>query len=242
MNPLFTIHNELIQMPEWKRISNIRQFKLSIQIFDNNADELIKLLSRYKTGSEAANIWAIENRPILEQFQFEIARLLHNFVAASLSLIDHVRVFYKNNYKNNEQFRDYDTEVEKRFSRDPICQFVQGLRNFYIHKKVPELVSEFSWSVEQDASNSILLNKSDLKDFKWKPIARKYLDETEKIDLWLLVSEYTKKVRDFYLWMFTRLEEIHATDLIAIDKKQQELQQAIGKIIPSRLESFLKNI
>ena len=234
------IQQELIKMPEWERLAEIRQFKLSVEIFQKNANELIQLLDSVKTGPGAIQLWALENRPILDQLLREVARLLHNFVSASFSLIDHARRFHKRNYEGDGRFADYEEQVKERFANDPLCRFVQDLRNFFIHKKVPSVASVMSMHPGQGVDNSVCLEKADLESFEWNRIARQYLDDApEKIDLLTLVSSYTTKVTDFYNWVFSRLEEIHADDIAAVQAKQNELRRSVGRLARHYLETSI---
>ena len=225
-------------MPEWERLAEIRQFTLSIQIFQQNAGELVGLLRNVKTGPAAMRLWALENRPVLDQLLREVARLLHNFVAASFSLVDHARRFHSRNYKDDGRFADYEGQVKARFAEDPLCQFVQDLRNFFIHRKVPNVLSTMSLKQGQEVDNTLFLEKADLGSFDWKPLARQYLDAApDRIDLLLVASSYATKVTDFYKWVFGRLEEIHASDLTAVRSKQEDLRRAVGEMARHHLET-----
>ena len=229
MDPI-SIEKELTRMPEWERLAEIRQFTLSVEIFQENAGELVRLLRGVKTGPAALRLWAVESRPALDLFLREVARLLHNFVAAAFSLVDHSRRFHKRNYKCDHRFADYETQVKTRFADDSLCQFVQGLRNFFIHKEVPNVSSTASLNQGEDIDNTVFLMKADLEGFDWKPVARRYLDTApDRIDLLMVAESYATKVTNFYTWVFARLEEIHADDLAAVHSKQERFRRAIGE-------------
>jgi hypothetical protein len=221
------IYEELISMPEWERIGEVRQFSLSLRIFEGNADELIGFLEKIKTGPVALALWHPENRLRLEEAGEEIARLLHNFVTGSFSLVDHARRFYDRNYRMDGRFGEYEAEVQARFAKDPLCQFVQGLRNFFVHKQTPNLSTTLSFRAGEDLDNSYYLAKEELQSFDWNAKARSYLrGAPARIDLLAIVSAYRQKVAEFYKWVFSRLEAIHAGDYAAVEAKQEELRQA----------------
>jgi hypothetical protein len=113
--------------------------------------EFRALLEGATTPQAATVLWSLQNRPQLEQFQREVTRLLHNFVAAAFSLVDHARRFFGKHYKDAKSFPDYEDEVKRRFTEDPLCQFVQGLRNYFIHRKPPNISSTMSLSQGQAA-------------------------------------------------------------------------------------------
>jgi len=230
------IQDELLQMPEWHRLAEIRQFSLSLVLFQRNAAELVVLIGRFRTGPAAIEIWGLPSRPKLEEFQIEVTRLVHNFVAASLSLVGHARRFYEKNYRNNKLFEDYEYKVKTLFAEDPLCQFVQGLRNYCLHKELPDVSSSLTFGEGQDIKHSISLVKKSILDFDWNLKARQFLDSAlDEIDLLDTVNQYAGKVTDFYNWVFSRLEEIHAEDIKAVEKKQQELREAIAERTPNDL-------
>lgn len=234
------LQDELRRMPEWERLSEVRQFTLSLEIFQRNAQEFRALLEGATTPQAATVLWSLHNRPQLEQFQREVTRLLHNFVAAAFSLVDHARRFFGKHYKDAKSFPDYEDEVRRRFAEDPLCQFVQGLRNYFIHRKPPNIGSTMSLSQGQAARHTIHLEKGDLMDFDWNATARRFLDEAaDKLDLQNVVAAYSTKVTEFYAWMFKRLEEIHADDVAAVNAKQAEVRTEMGKLIPGSLASDL---
>ena len=240
MKELLEIQRELLQMPEWNRLSVIRQFSLSVEIFKGNAAEISNLLEKAQTDPEVFKLWALENRLQLDIFEYKIARLLHNYVASAFSLVDHTRRFYEKYYKLDGNFRDYEEEVKQRFADDPLCQFVQGLRNYFIHKKVPSLVNKLTLVRGGEASHTVFLLKRELLDFDWKERADQYLKgSNEEIELAFIVKEYADKILSFYKWVFSRLEDIHSKDLLAIRKKREEGIIALGQKIPYSLEADL---
>lgn len=183
----------------------------------------------------------MENRPILDSILGEVGRLLHNFVAASFSLVDHARRFYRRNYKDDGRFSDYETEVKARFAEDPLCQFVQGLRNYFTHKEIPDVSSSMSIKPGEDIDNTMFLNKAELGDFDWSARAREYLDAApDQINLLDIASGYAEKVASFYNWVFARLDEIHAADHEAVRAKQEELRRAIGAMAPNHLRADIE--
>lgn len=241
MDPI-GIQKELVAMPEWERLAEIRQFSYSVQLFQQNANELTGLLESIRTGPVAANLWSLENRPILDSILGEVGRLLHNFVAASFSLRDHAYRFYRSNYKDDGRFSDYEAEAKSRFAEDPLCQFVQGLRNYFVHKEIPDVSSSMSWSPGADIDNSMFLNKAELEEgFDWSVKAREYLDGAPaQINLLDIASGYAEKVANFYNWVFERLDDIHAADQAAVRTKQEELRRAIGAMVPSHLRADIE--
>ena len=221
------------ELPEYKKINNIRQFSLSVYIFSGNAAELRKLLDVGKDPNHFDDLWNMKNRPELMQYQMIIVRYLHNFVAAAHSLIDHSRRFYEENYQSTGQFSDYEIEVKKRFIENPLAQFVKGLRQYCQHYESPPIGCQLNYDVNSGISNTIFLEKNVLQEFKsWNSVAKLFLNNAnDQIDLYSIVISYENLVLDFYNWIQDRLTEIHAVDLQVVKNKREELIRALGPSI-----------
>src|SRR5262249_2764892 len=152
-------------------------------------------------------------------------RLLHNFVASALTVVDHTRVMYRELYSEANIFPEYQLEVDRRFVKDPLIQFVQKLRHLAQHVRLPDV----SYIVSGDMSDfgrRLLLRKSDLLEFSgWNAPAQKFLDSApDEIDLADVVQKYQEKIRTFYKWMVTRQQEIHSSDIERVEKVQEEMR------------------
>ncbi len=228
-NPL-DMFRELENSQEYKRISNIRQFSLSLTVFSGNALELRKLLDYGRDPSHFADLWNVKNRPELDNFQIQVVRYLHNFVAAAKSLVDHSRRFYQDNYQSTGQFADYKTELKVKFAENPLAQFVNCLRQFCQHYEAPPIGCQFHYDVTSGASNRIFLEKGMLQQFSgWNLPAKEYLRTApEQIDLYDIVINYERLVSEFYSWVQNRLKEIHASDLAIVERKRKEGLRIMG--------------
>lgn len=236
MKDILAIQRELEALPEFARLQTIRQFSVSLSVFRGNAEAF-----RAHLASANMELWSVENRGGLEAFCLEVARHLHNFVAAAFSLVDHSRRFYNKNYKEAGTFTDYEEAVKSRFVEDPVCQFVQGLRNYFIHKEVPAVTA----TVQIDSGpprQSFWISKSAILDgFGWKASAKEFMANLgEEIDLGDVSAQYEQKIVDFYDWVFGRLEEIHADDLKIVEAKKDEGRRALGANAHRSLEIALK--
>lgn len=240
------IHNELAEMSEWQRLISIPQFQLSLSIFQRNAYELTRLLNSFQTGPAAMKLWALHNnnRPLLALFRDEVARLLQNFEGSSKSLVDHANYFYRNNYRENGHFKEYEEEIKMRFEENPVVQFVHGLRNYLIHKKAPSIFTTLFFESGKKPINLVLLAKEELlKSGVLNRHAKKYLHESsQEIDLLEVVSQYVSQVNQFYYWMFSRIQTVHSADFMAVKNKQIELQKAMGDSAPRILDAYVKTL
>lgn len=238
---IINLHNELIAMPEYKLMLRIRTFQGSLKIFTGNYNQLKKLLSFHTNMPQALPLWDVANRDKLYAFQGEVTRLLHNFVASAMSLIDHSRVLYQELYESKGRFPEYGEERESRFTKNPLASFVVCLRQYFQHYKVPIVFSKMRWSRESPMFDSRLkLSKVDLEGFSgWKSPAKKFLVKQEdSIDLISIVNDYYALVTDFYQWFGTRQREIHREEFEKVHAKRRELAEFM---IREEVKSILTN-
>jgi hypothetical protein len=232
---------ELLDMSEMKLRQKLESIKMPMFIFDVNSLELKNLLEFITNDPKSESLTLPRNHDKLHEVQLEILRRLHNFVAASLTLIDHTRYFYKDLYSDSNQFEDYQGRIRDEFEVDPLSQFIKGLRQYFQHYSTPKVVIELSFPQNADGVESlsirVLLFTKDLLEFSnWNPAARKFL-KNPQINLLEVTDLYRAKIKDFYNWFIDRLNEIHQDDLSKVKLKHNEFIQAfIEAKIDSRLQ------
>lgn len=84
----------------WRIRSKLEVFSISIYTFEKNNKELVNLLNQYETDSNLAlKISSFSNRETFEAFLTEIIRLLHNYLASAMTLVDHTRKLFRDEYE-----------------------------------------------------------------------------------------------------------------------------------------------
>ena len=235
--------HDLREMPEWKRLSRIEHFAVSTRLLERNAQELTAALHFLTADDRSWPLSDIKRRADLDRAFEEVLRLLHNFVAAAFTLVDHSRVLYGELYEDTGLFPDYRAEVDRRFASEPLVQFVQKLRQLAQHVRLPAVSYHLEDRTDLGIRRRLALSKSDLLQFKgWAAPAKVYLAAAaEQIDLSEVVEAYVNQVRAFYEWMEKRQREIHAPDVAAVEKVQAEARALLAKKIPRLLELDLAN-
>lgn len=236
---------ELTSMPEWKRRTRIENFQISVRLLEGNAQELQTMLHYLTVDRRSWALSDLKRRAELDEVFEEVLRLLHNFVAAVKTLVDHSRVIYKELYATGNLFPDFQPEINRRFASSPLIQFVQELRELAQECWLPAIRYNSVFGLGPDGSHcrrSLVLLKSDLQRFnRWNAHAKAYLASApEQIDLTEVVKAYVCEVRGFYLWMDARQREIHAPDFAAIEKVQTEACKVLAKEVPHLIESGLR--
>jgi hypothetical protein len=235
------LNSELLDSPEYKLHQQLESIKTPLYIFDKNFTELKTLLEFFINNPESEPLTFSRNRDRLDELLLDILRRLHNFVAASLTLIDHTRNLYQKLYSDSDKFADYQIRIRDEFEIDPLAQFVKGLRKYFQHYSTPDIVIEESFPQnadgEQILKKKVLIFTKDLTTFDgWNATAKKYLNKPN-IDLLEVVDTYRIKVMNFYRWFIDRQNEIHRDELHRLKVKHNEFIQAF---LEARIDSKLK--
>jgi len=238
---IIDLYKELDNMPEFKLIQRIRTLSNSLEIFKGNHAELRKLLTIHSDMPKALSLFDVKNTHLLYALQRQVLRLLHNFVAAATSLIDHTRILYNDLYKGKEDFPEYATEVKEHFAKKPLASFVVGLRNYCQHYEPPPVLSQMLYKQKPPVFECRLkLKKFDLERFSsWKSPAKKFLAaQQDDIDLLEVVDKYYLLVMDFYSWFGKRQDEIHSEEFARVNAKRKEI---VELVIPDIIQGELAN-
>lgn len=215
---------EIGEMDEYKKLSKVRFSQLSFFVFQKNYEELSKLFVFFCSSPEGFKLTDVSERHRLDFFQNELIRAVHNFVASAKSLVDHTRVFYNRNYKEDGSFPDYQSEVAKAFVDDELVSFVQDFRNYCLHYELPDLVTGIEMIKGKGTWQFIRLGPDGLTSgsFNWSKGARNFIEQfSEPFDLSLVFETYFQKVIKFYQWFYTRLGEIHKDDGDKVSEAQE---------------------
>lgn len=216
----------------------------SLNIFRTNANELIEALRHVSDPEHGLRLMAVDNREAGTQAHREVSRRIHNFVAAAKTLVDHTRVFMKENYDKLHIFNEYIAEINKRFSENKVAKFIHDLRNYMLHRGLPNsaMFIQYSRSPEQpdqpaQFTTGVRLNAKDLREWDgWTAPARAYLDAVgDELEIEALVSTYLSQVEAFQGWLSERLIEFHAADMSELQALHEEYA-----LTESVLEGFRK--
>jgi hypothetical protein len=228
MDEINRLKRQLEAMPEWDRVWSVREFESTVLIFRANAAEALTFLRNRELQDTKRD--PLETAAFRD-LQQELARLVHNFVAAAATLVDHARQFFTERYGQTDLFALYDQEVERRFRTGGLHNFVKGLRNFILHRRFPAITSMRTWAEGKPILHMHFWQKSDLLTWsRWTPEARVFLERSvDQINIQNVLSDYEVLVGSFYDWVFEMLKSFHQNDeRLVADRLQQidELAQA----------------
>jgi hypothetical protein len=190
-------------------------------------------LNQYETDSNLAlKISAFNNRETFEAFLTEVIRLLHNYLASAMTLVDHTRKLFKDEYAGTEFEKEYTKKIDELFVQSPVSRFIQDLRNYSMHRMLPMAGASVAFSEETGMTHSIYLSKDKLINWDgWKQNSRVYLDKQEdSIKLLQLVHEYTKNVMGFQTWFQEKQNEIHSEAMKELEELEKQYSLKVAKL------------
>ncbi|MFL9671129.1 hypothetical protein WIX39_029635 [Variovorax sp. AB1(2024)] len=207
------------------------QRSFSLNVFQMNAVELMGAVQRIRDPDQAIALMMEKNQEAGRQAHRELNRYVHNFVSSALTLVEHTRVFMRKHYAGTELLATYEEQAKASFAESAVAQFVQGLRNYMLHRGLPNSSMFMNFTANpgaKDGSGSartgVRYGTASLLDWKdWKPVARVYLERAgEHLDLHEFVQEYLTLVNQFHGWLDATLAAHHQSDLEELDQIQAQ--------------------
>jgi hypothetical protein len=186
---------------------DIDEIDRALFILDGNFGELMSIINRF--GSRETWVYFdVRNRNQLERYLLEIARQIHNFVAASKTVVDQSRRVIEKRYIGTDFQSEYEARITQELLESGPIQFVHDLRNFILHRSIPPVAAVLDLN---KISHRLILDVPQLQKWKgWCNVSKDYLANTnEGVDLADTVNAYMEVVRHFHDWRFARQSEIH---------------------------------
>ena len=199
----------------------------SLPILEGNYRELKKAIQRYLEPIATGEFLFDDEERIQTHINSsrEIARLIHNYAAASFSLVDHTRAI-KNKLKGHDEkeLRDFAFEYEEKLNESVKNSFenlfVKDLRRYVQHKAVvvPSLqikltrvnFSNSSSEISQaEVKHSFELDSKQLQDFDWGRASKEYIVSHRTIPVEEIIDKHFASIKEFYLWIQFRDTQLH---------------------------------
>lgn len=221
-------------------LNRIHQRSFSLNVFQINAVELIVAAQRVKDTDQGMALMMEKNREAGLQAHRELNRHVHNFVSSALTLVEHTRVFMRGYYAGTDLLKTYVDKTETSFDTSPVAQFVQGLRNYMLHRGLPDSTMFLKFTTDPGATDGSgtmetgvhYATTSLLAWDGWKPMARTYLEQAgAHLDLQKFAQEYSTLINQFHGWLDAILEEHHQSDL----QDHSQLLTQLQAISPTKL-------
>jgi hypothetical protein len=196
-----------------------------VHVFRVNGSELDQLLGLPEQDVPLA-IELIQNvRPSTarEGYAGHVTRSLHNYLASSFSLVDHSRRLRDRTVASVSE--EFGQRVKAARADHQVMSFMQGLRNFLLHRNLPSLSAE--WSVdnvntpEQRETYRTYIAVDDLSEWGgWNAADRAFLREhtAKGLNLRPLVAEHSAILLELNTWLhdavMRRIDLAEVNDLV----------------------------
>lgn len=224
-------------------LNRAHQRSFSFNVFQMNAIELMEAAHRIKDPDQGMALMMEKNREAGRQAHREINRHVHNFVSSALTLVEHTRGFMRKHYDGTPLLATYEEQVTTTFAQSPVAQFVQGLRNYMLHRGLPNssMFMKFASHPEVTDGSGVMetgvhYDTASLLEWdRWSPLARSYLEHIgEHLDLYEFAQEYLALVNQFHGFLDAILAEYHQYDLEELGLLQKKLHaiQTTSQPIP----------
>jgi hypothetical protein len=207
----------------WKISGRLQTLTLNYFVFKRNYLELIKIIEIQDDPKKFLNLIGVKDRLNADVVEFEIARLLHNFLASAKTLVDHTRILIFHWYKEDNFIIEYKTHVSEIFENNHLSGFIEDLRNFNLHYSMPIIHFRLTGHEDKSFEFSFFLSKSELLQWSgWTHKGKPFLAIAKKeIPIEQFVNDYERLISDFHIWLYTRLEEIHSKELTWLSEMQK---------------------
>ena len=190
------------------------------RVFSDNADSLVTSLEDLQ--NQTIKLWQDNRQAEVDEAHIEIIRLLHNFLAAAKTLVDHTRVVVQTLYNSTHPFRvEYDERKDLQFKYSELSHFVHDLRNYALHRRIPVTNATLTVAPARDRLiSTVCLSVDSLRQWDgWSKTTKLYLQNLrDKLPLLYVMEPYKELVSEFNSWMVNRIKEIHAKEFREVDK------------------------
>lgn len=180
-------------MPGWPIHWAVSKLTLSYVILSGNGNDLVAFLQNVPALPTPA-LPGRESRRSIMPVQIETARLLHNFLAAAKTLVDHSRGVSRQCLSTDARDR-YKNIVKTAIVDCPPRAFVHDLRNYFLHVSIPVIVTNVE--IAGGGSSMSLVRKRLLDHDRWNAEVRNFLESgAGDVPIGPLVRSYWKASLD----------------------------------------------
>lgn len=213
-------------------LKRLKTFELTLGVFRKNYEEWENAIHSQEPSNPFEAIRMMSQTGWVEDFLVEITRTFHNFVASAFTLVENTRKFYRELYEPDDKMPMYQQEIERRFVSDELSQFIDNMRQYCQHKRLPLMSVQLGIRLTPQGSETnwgVPLRKRELLDFNWNARARRFVEAGGRsIDLWDVTRQYRDKVNEFHEWFSDQQRQIHHEEYEYAERVARRLQELSG--------------
>lgn len=241
------IEKRLAEHPAYQAHMNCEAlYRTLTAVFFPNCAELLALLERASRDENLA-VELIQNvrAPVIrERFQAQVSQRLHNYLAATATLVDHSRRILRGRSDDlASAYKARKTELLKHAD----VPFVIELRNFTVHRVLPfvghTLTVNAPGSSQQTAVSEVALGVDELRQWgKWSASSIEVLDEAgDSLLLRPLVRRHSQLVGSFNAWLHDEIARSHESALGELNQLVVERNAALAGVDLETARQITKN-
>jgi hypothetical protein len=162
-----TLTREIQDSRSYQIYLRLQTLRINYFVFHRNYEELKMLVMAAQHPNTFDQIWAPDKPQEMTRILGEMIRMLHNLIASAKTLVEHTRILIKDWYPDSEFLREYNAEIRKRFVGNSLIGFVEDMRNYALHYRLPLVTARFEVNTKPDTGKFtekqlILLEKAKL--------------------------------------------------------------------------------
>jgi hypothetical protein len=214
---------QLREHPAYERHSECLALERTISdVFYRNARELLALLNQANTDQNLALELMQNVKPpvVRDEFHAVIIQRLHNYVAGTSTLVDHVRRIRRGRVDSVAE--EFNRRLSA-FNQHGEAWFVKDLRNYLMHRELPFLGHTVKFPDEdsdEGLSAEIQLDVGQLLDWEnWSAGAKSFLAaQSEVIALRPLIMKHCELLLRLNAWLLEQLQSANQQGLVELNE------------------------
>jgi hypothetical protein len=218
----------------YRAMSQLELLSLNFHVFDSNYKQWNNYIVSLNNPRVFMQLWDDDSRKESNLVIAEITRLLLNFLASATSLVAVTRNTVPVWYKDTKFAKEYE-EKKDQIKSDNMAKFVEGLRNYAQHYRLPFVRAGYDINVqEKNITMHFVLDREVLLQGDWKEKGKDFLLESGKeIEIKNVVYGYYNKILEFHQWIFSSIQEINSEEIQNTSAMQAELEKLQREISES---------
>jgi hypothetical protein len=192
-------------------------------VYEANWRDLRSHVDKLQDPRFSLSLHSIDHPARMDDYVLEFSRLLHNFLSAAQTLVEHTGRAVENLYSDDPFENEFEQKREQILADSGIRHFVTRLRNMVLHRHFPTLTVTRGFD---SATSDIALPVEKLrKSYKWDELSLKFMGNADTIEIVALLDDYHSAVQELYDWLGARQLEMHDSDL----QRAARVSKALGQ-------------
>jgi hypothetical protein len=194
----------------------------TLDVFKLNWTELMTLLDRAATDASVAMelVQNVHRPDVRRAFNTVTVQRLHNYVASAMMLVDHSRHVMRGRVG---PLQEGFAARKSALLANPEVPFIQGLRNYTLHRSLPLLRHQFGaqqfTTPDVQYGCEVHLSVAQLLEWNgWSAVARRFLEgQNHGIPLRPTIARHAEAVIDVTTWLLTALTHANARGVAEVN-------------------------